>query len=469
MAAAKGTASASSPLGDTERLWDQLLLLIEEGQVVPVVGPDLLEVPLAGRRVQLYSYLAERLAAFLDVGPSDGPDPPSLNDVVCRHLARGGDLEDVYPALKRVTPPVDAVPLPAPLLQLAAISPFTLFVTTTFDSLLEHALDRVRFGGQTRTRVVAYSTQRPADLPAEALPGGVPVVFHLLGRLSAVPEYSVTEEDTLEFIHALQSDARQPRRFLDEIARRHVLLIGNGFSDWLARFFLRIVKGGRLWTARGKTDFVVDPVAWRDPQLIAFLRHFAPRTRMFPVDSAPAFVAELHGRWTAAHPEPAAPAPTRPPTSATDEVPSGAVFLSYASEDRGEVEALREALESAGMDAWFDRRDLEPGDEWEAKIRRSIASCSLFVPLISRHVLTRGRRYFRVEWRLAEEIARQVAPSQRFIVPVALDDAEPGHPDILDAFRKTQWLRRGRGPIAELVDPLRALYRDAQRASAGVA
>ena len=69
---------------------------------------------------------------------------------------------------------------------------------------------------------------------------------------------------------------------------------------------------------------------------------------------------------------------------------AGAVFLSYASEDRPAVILIRDALEQAGIDVWFDRNPeaLRVGENFESKIKTNINQCSLFVPIISRNTLT---------------------------------------------------------------------------------
>jgi hypothetical protein len=82
-----------------ERLWDQVLQFIKEGRVIPVVSPELLTLEAGGRTAHLYGYLAERLAKQLRITSSSGD---TLNTVVCRYLAEDGEIEDIYPALKRV-------------------------------------------------------------------------------------------------------------------------------------------------------------------------------------------------------------------------------------------------------------------------------------------------------------------------------------------------------------------------------
>ncbi|HKH44292.1 MAG TPA: toll/interleukin-1 receptor domain-containing protein [Thermoanaerobaculia bacterium] len=451
------------------RFWDQLLQFIEEGRVVPILGPDLLVSEIGGRPVHLYPFLAERLAEYLEVPADNLSATGALHEVACRFLGQNGQIEEIYSGLKRVFPDRESFPLPAPLLQLAQIRPFKLFVTTTLDPLLQQALDEVRFGGQPRTRVFAYAPSAVQDLDQSVDEMERPAVFHLFGRLSAVPEYVVTEEDTLELVHALQSETRRPSRLFDELDRRQLLLLGGGFPDWLARFFLRISRRERLWLVRGRTDIVADARMRDDPALVAFLKHFSSRTRIYS-QGAVEFVAELHRYWTERHPpQEAAPekpaVPARGPNESPGMVP-GSVFLSYASEDRAVVEALKVELESAGVDVWFDRDALEGGDDYERKIRRNIESCSLFVPILTRHTLTTRRRFFRLEWDWADRIAVQAPPNLRFIVPLTLGDVAPDDPSLPDRFRRLHWERLApEGPNPNIVEMLKRYFREYQRAN----
>ncbi len=76
--------------------------------------------------------------------------------------------------------------------------------------------------------------------------------------------------------------------------------------------------------------------------------------------------------------------------------PPRAVFLSYASQDAEAVARLAEALRAAGVEVWFDRNELAGGDAWDAKIRKQIAECALFVPVISAN--TQARREVITGW-----------------------------------------------------------------------
>jgi hypothetical protein len=63
--------------------------------------------------------------------------------------------------------------------------------------------------------------------------------------------------------------------------------------------------------------------------------------------------------------------------------PTGAVFLSYASQDAGAAQKICEALRAGGIEVWFDKSELRGGDAWDQMIRRQIRACRLFVPVIS--------------------------------------------------------------------------------------
>ncbi len=322
---------------NTERFWEQLLDFIEDGRVIPVIGPELLILEINGETTHLYTYLAQQLARRLkiDFQPED-----SLNTVVCRHLSQGGQREDIYPDLKRVMPQLTKIKLPEALIKLAEIRPLNLFVTTSFDPLLVYALNQIRYGAQEKTQVLAFSPESNVDLPVAAEQLDRATVYHLFGKLTVVPEYAVTDEDVLEFMHALQSRTSRPERLFDALTKQSLIVAGCPLSDWLGRFFIRAGKKDRLYSATGKIDFMVGDQLQNEQKLTEFLSHFSKQTKLFPLTSIE-FVNELHRRWVELHP----PTPQSEKSAAVsshdaDKMQRGAVFLSYASEDVVRARAL---------------------------------------------------------------------------------------------------------------------------------
>jgi hypothetical protein len=453
----------------TELFWERLLQYIEERRVVPVVGQELLRLPLASGEVQLYPYLAGRLAEKLGVSGEGLSATAALHEVACRYLDLGGDIEEIYSALKSVLPGPGELPIPEPLRKLAGIEPFRLFITTTFDPLLKRAIDEVRFAGNERTQVFAYSPADPQDLPADADNLERPVVYHLFGRISASPVYAVTEEDMLEFVHSLQSETRRPPHLFDALTDRDLLVLGASFPGWLARFFLRVAKRERLLLTR-TMDVVADSAVSSDPDLVLFLQRFSSRSKVFRGGGAVEFITELERRWRQRHP--AWLPPPRGPSAAEAVGPAGmedgAVFLSYAREDLEAARSFKEQLERTGLVVWMDKEALEPGAPYEEEIRRAIDHCSAFVPLLSSHVLTAQRRFFRLEWDHAEKVAVRALRTEHFIVPVALDDISSQDARLPEGFRKIHWGMVDGRCTAELVGVLSKAYLDYRRAQGEV-
>jgi len=125
-----------------------------------------------------------------------------------------------------------------------------------------------------------------------------------------------------------------------------------------------------------------------------------------------------------------------------------AVFLSYASQDAEAAKRLCEALRAFGIEVWFDQSELRGGDSWDAKIRKQIKDCALFLPIISAETQARPEGYFRLEWHLAEQRSHLIARGRAFIVPVAIDRTSDREALVPDAFLAVQWMRVPGGAAA---------------------
>ena len=445
--------------GFDEDAWDDLLNYIEERRVIPIVGPDLLRVNTPSGPRPLYEWLAEKLAVRLTVDTTGLPRPLTLNDVLCCYLGQRGRREEAYTRLRSIMREVEFEP-PMALRQLAQITDFNLFVTTTFDPLLEQAINLERYKGEPHTEVIAYAPNRVADLPVERSQLQRTVVYHLLGRLSASPTYVVSDEDMLEFICALQSEHLTPEKLFHELEHNHLLLIGSDFSNWLARLFLRMAKRRRLSDPRDESEVFADDHTMQDSRLVSFLQQVSVRTRVY--GGAEAFVSELHARWTARQrpksPAGAGAAPLRflPPAR---EMPENAIFISYAREDLPAVQRLKAALDAAGLTTWFDLDRLEGGDDYDRKIRANIGRCSFFVPVISTTTQRRHEAYFRREWSYAVDRARNIADGAVFMLPVCIDDTPEAEALVPEQFKAVHIVRLPGGePTPEFLHRLKDLF-----------
>jgi hypothetical protein len=442
-------APISQPLPTLdEDAWEDLLDFIEERRVIPIVGPELLMVETETGPRLLYDWVAEKLAVKLGVDATLLPQPCTLNDVVCWFLASRGRREEAYTRLRSILRDANFTP-PTALRRLAQITDFDLFVTTTFDSLLEQAINAERFHGAQSTEVVAYSPNRVADLPTEREKLQRPVVYHLLGRLSASPTYVISDEDMLEFMCALQSEHLTPEKLFHELEHNHLLLIGSSFTNWLARLFLRMTKRHRLSDPRDVGEILADDHSDGDERLVTFLQQVSVRTRIY--SGAGKFVDELHRRWTLRR-KPgelielgAAPQRFLPPER---EMPDNAVFISYAREDLAAVHKLKAGLDAAGVKTWFDLERLEGGDDYDRKIQRNVGRCSYFIPIVSAVTERRLEGYFRREWSYAIDRARNIADGALFILPVCIDNTNASDAQVPERFRALHFTRLPGGEVS---------------------
>ncbi|MBV8145228.1 MAG: TIR domain-containing protein, partial [Gammaproteobacteria bacterium] len=138
--------------------------------------------------------------------------------------------------------------------------------------------------------------------------------------------------------------------------------------------------------------------------------------------------------------------------------PTGAVFLSYASQDAEAAQRICAALRSAGLEVWFDQSELRGGDAWDRQIRDQIHDCRLFIALISAHTEARDEGYFRHEWKLAVERTHHMSDKKPFLLPVVIDDTRERGASVPDKLHEVQWTRLPRGETPpEFVERVRRL------------
>ena len=281
---------AGAPLpANASHFWDDLLRYVEKGRVIPVVGAELLVIERDGVSVPLYKAVAERLLADYGVSASLR-EHFELNDAVCALDANGYKPRELYGAIHDILRGLtDRAQLPPALCQLAAISHFNLFVSTTPDDFMARALNQVRFRGSSNTDEIIYApklaTDNGFDIPAK-LDEGYAGVFYLFGKADVDPLYAIHDEDQLEFTYKLQDD-QQPARIFAELQSRSLLLIGCTFGDWLGRFFLRLSNCERLSSnQRQKREFLLGEETARDHDFTVFLERFSQDTRCYKTNAS---------------------------------------------------------------------------------------------------------------------------------------------------------------------------------------
>ncbi len=110
------------------------------------------------------------------------------------------------------------------------------------------------------------------------------------------------------------------------------------------------------------------------------------------------------------------------------------VFISYASEDLQAVSEIVKFLHAQKIEIWFDKENIQPGQDWKLEIKRGIKNADAVIAcLSSRSVKKEG--FIQKELRLLVDKADEKPEGMIFILPVKLDDCQP--PSYLEQY---QWL-----------------------------
>jgi hypothetical protein len=418
-----------------ETNWNRLIDEIEKGQIIPIIGPELLSVDVDGKSVYLYDWLAAELASRLEID-IQGKEDMDISDIIYQYRSRGGfntdptqPYYDLYDILRHAT-----FNIPEALKLLAGIDKLTLFLSTTFDNYMEKALIEYR-GKQPSVKSLSFAKSGIIeDIPAQY---NGSIVYHIFGKVNNLPTYVVTEEDLLEFCQKWFDPERRPSR-LNAILKdkdKYFMLLGCSFENWLTRFFLYGMKSETLFDPKARKGVIADNKSAEDEHLAFFLSRC--NSNLYSSGNAIEFIKELSKRWN----EREKTEIIESNEQHTEQFIEGSVFLSYAGEDKDLARQIHDALEKAGIDVWFDEKNLESGDKYKEKIVQNIRKSSFFIPLITHNTITPERRFFRFEW--SEAIAdMSYRPGEiPFIIPLIKGEVSESEPLIPKEFKQLHWTR----------------------------
>lgn len=100
------------------------------------------------------------------------------------------------------------------------------------------------------------------------------------------------------------------------------------------------------------------------------------------------------------------------------------VFLSYSHKDSKVVSSFNSYLKAKGINAWFDKKQLKGGQDWEQEIKKAIGSCVLFVTFLS-HNSVSSKGFFQSEAKLAQKAWEKIPEGRPYIIPVMIEEGVP--------------------------------------------
>jgi hypothetical protein len=110
------------------------------------------------------------------------------------------------------------------------------------------------------------------------------------------------------------------------------------------------------------------------------------------------------------------------------------LFISYAREDFDGAKRLYNDLKSAGLNAWLDKEELLPGQQWQLEIRKAIKNSAYFLAVLSSNSVEK-RGYVQKEFKFGLEVLDEVPESQIFVIPARLNEC-----NVPEKLRKYQYV-----------------------------
>lgn len=385
--------------------WDELLDFIAEKKLTPVLGKEMYTFKDGDALVPLDNYLSKKILELQKVSDHPATSLPEAVDYL--EIEKKVKPMDVLRKLKSIVKDVD-FDLPV-LSEFLGIKDLNYFINTAvYNNVLEKKIFESR-------KLKANSTNFSINEPFSDCPDidklTEPFVFNVFGSLLNNVDPALSEEDMLEYTGYFKEKMSGATNIVSALKNKNLLFLGCTFPDWMVRFALRLLSNEPLheWGTKRTIIVVNDPSDLRNDQY-EFLKHYDVITYE---GNTSEFVHELKAQWKKRNP---------------GDGKTKSIFLSYTRADMQAVENLKKGIEQLGnITCWYDKRELEPGDDWRERIVVNIRKADLFMPLISQNSLEHEDGYVQKEWMQGtnEWIFRNAdKKADKYLIPVVIDESK---------------------------------------------
>ena len=377
-----------------EPLWDKLIQQIIDGNVIPVIGADL----LIDNSSNLHKFIMDGLARTFGVSKQVN----SFSELVyAPEYKNKFKLDNIYYQVDKIFA-AKRFPASERLRRLLSIRQFPFIITTSFTPVIEQAMQNI---WKDELRVMKFNNnpsensdiKNGADLRK-------PTIYYMFGKVGAgAHKYVLTDIDLLDFVSSwLSNDNKaRPKNLCNELKDKYLLMLGNTYSDWLFRF---------IWYSMRKPDLGHGMLAYDtlDESLINFLE----RTETFTKQNTSDVIDQILVRLDKKLKENETTKFNKPEENMD-------VFISYSRSDTQVAEQLYKALTAQGKRVWYDKYNLTDGGLFMDEIRKAIKTAKYFVPILTPNIEKEKREshVYRNEWDTAIEVA--ISMGRTYIIPLA--------------------------------------------------
>ena len=377
-----------------EPLWDKLIQQIIDGNVIPVIGADLLTDDNDNPHQAIVDFLAN--------GFKVESKPSSFSELVYDPKYKNENKKDsIYYQVNRILGNAGFKPS-LRLKRLLSIRQFPFVITTSFTPIVEQTMKEI---WKDELRVMRFNNN-----PSENndIKNGTdlrkPTIYYMFGKVGeGAHKYVLTDTDMLDYVSAwLSNDNKaRPKNLCNELKEKYLLMLGNNYSNWLFRF---------IWFSMRKPDLGHGMIA--HDKLDESLLHFLDRAETFTKRNTSDVIDQIITRLDKKLKE-------NEETKFDSPKENMDVFISYSRSDGEIAEKLYETLTAQGKRVWYDRNNLTAGGNFMDEIRKAIRTAKYFVPIFSNNVTKEkgDSHVYRNEWDTAIEVA--ISMGRTYIIPLA--------------------------------------------------
>lgn len=400
-------------LGSDKDRWVQFLDEIDEGDVIPVIGPDLLVNPKIIKlednselKENLHQQLISYIASQTNVQSSPRTFSQLVYDESYKKMVRGENK--IYNLIHQILSNIDQIEdidhKPSQLLMdLLRTKKFPFVITTSFTPIVENAMREIwgkvnvlNFNNdpQGSSQENGGDIKGPNDMKR-------PTVYYMFGKYcnnSKDTRFVVTDSDMMKFCSSWIKGVGVPKNLTESMKKKYLLILGNNYSDWLFRF---IWYGLRPTTNDMKSDVIVNDSA--EDSFKQFLERLETFFQEDPAEVIKRIKEEIEAR---------ALTMTLKSYYDTD------VFISYSHTDKSIAKKLCDKLTNSGLKVWFDDYSIKKAVDWESSIEVGLKRTRLFIPILSNNIEQESMipHEYRTEWNIAAELSSKMG-GRTFIVP----------------------------------------------------
>lgn len=378
-----------------EPLWDLLIQKIIDGDVIPVIGPEMLTI----NGVDINTYLVHAFGRKLAMKKL----PNTFSELVYAPEYKNlyGNKNRIYFQIANIfaKKKFEATPL---LNRILSIRQFPFVITTSFTPIVEDAMRTI---WNDELRVLRFNNNpRENDDIRTGADLRKPTVYYMFGKVcDGVKKYALTDIDMLDYVASwLSNDSRtRPKNLCNELRDKYILMLGNNYSNWLFRFIWYSIRKPDL----GRGMFAYDAT---DESLINFLERSETFIKQNTADVVDQLISRLEKKLA-----------ENEKTKFNKPEENIDIFISYSRSDSEIAEQLYELLSKQGKKVWYDKHNLTEGGYFMEEISKAIRSTKYFVPILSHNITKEkaDRHVYRNEWDIAIDVA--ISMGRTFIIPLA--------------------------------------------------